>query len=729
MAIAASIKATGYLKGIALSYAQVYFSNRVWLGLLLMAVSFFDLATGLSGLAAIIICQLCAILFGFERSLIFSGSYSYTALMTGLAMGSLYEPGLAYGAVLLIASVFCFFLTVWMLGRMAKAGLPFLSLPFLITVWVVLAGLSGFGEVKLEVKESFTLQQLLPDVFTALGRMLDHLPAHDLIHTYLRSLSANIFQYNDVAGICIAIALLFRSRMAFALSIYGFLIGYAFYYFFQGDFTPLLYSYIGFNFILTAIALGGYFIVPSAKSHLLLFFVIPVTALLISALSAIFTHLNLPLYSLPYAITVLLMLAALQLRPIAKGLQLVALQQYSPEANHYKSANYKKRFGNSVWYAIGLPVMGEWYVSQGYAGKVTHRDGWQHALDFDMRNEEGKTFTGSGFNLKDYYCYDLPVLAPAAGYVTTIRDGIPDNAIGEANLAENWGNAIIIKHAEGLYSKLSHLKAYSFKVKEGSYVQAGEMVAHCGSSGRSPEPHLHFQLQAMPYIGAQTLPYPLGSYLTRSQDTYAFHTFTVPAEGETVRRSITNPLLAGAFDFIPGKELQWTIMQDGVETEQTWTAYTDSYNLTYLYCATTKSSAYFVNDGVLFYFTDFYGSRSSFLYTFYRSFQKVLLGYYPGVSIEDALLLQSFFNPVLMGLHDFVAPFVHFLDGKYRFSFQDEKNAASDAVTINTESYGQSFGKPVHRTIAALTVKPTGQLQLTIQQPQHKILARCVPVV
>ena len=70
------------------------------------------------------------------------------------------------------------------------------------------------------------------------------------------------------------------------------------------------------------------------------------------------------------------------------------------------------------------------------------------------------------------------------------------NNIGDVNLGDNWGNTIIIKHGDYLFSKISHIKEGSFKVRVGDYVKKGDVLAVCGNSGRSPEPHLHFQLQS-----------------------------------------------------------------------------------------------------------------------------------------------------------------------------------------------------------------------------------------
>ena len=43
-------------------------------------------------------------------------------------------------------------------------------------------------------------------------------------------------------------------------------------------------------------------------------------------------------------------------------------------------------------------------------------------------------------------------------------------------------------------------------VAVGQTVRGGEVLGLCGNSGRSPEPHLHFQLQSRAELGSPTVP-------------------------------------------------------------------------------------------------------------------------------------------------------------------------------------------------------------------------------
>ncbi len=714
-------------EGLLNSYAQIFFSKNRIFAVLLLLVSFFDLGAGLSGVIAILIGQITALLFNYPHAPIRDGTYSYNALMVGIAIGIFYQFNFSFFTLLLITSILTFFMTIWFATALARKNLPFLSIPFLLVLWIVILGAGNFTALQLSPKESLSLARYFPELFTGSTALIGRLPFANAVYLYLRSLGAIIFQFNDLAGLFIAIGILIYSRIAFSLSIFGFAIGYLFYYYLEGDFSQLIYSYIGFNFILTAIALGGFFVVPSRKSFFSLLLVIPMIALLISALDSLFSGFGLPLYSLPFNIVVLLFLTVMAQRYRAGGLQLVAVQQFSPEKNHYKFYNTLERFRSATFFQIALPFIGTWRVSQGYDGEITHKDDWAQALDFDVTDESGKTFREPGLQLKDYYCYDLPVTAPADGWVAEIVDGIDDNAIGEVDIEHNWGNTLVIKHSEYLYSSLSHLKKDTFQVKKGDFVRKGDIVAYCGSSGRSPEPHLHFQIQATPFIGSKTIAYPLSYYLSKENGRYRFHAYEIPEEGALVSNVQPAKTLKNAFHFIPGMRLHFEIEEDGRSSRSDWEVFVTAGNLTYLYCHDTKSTAYFVNDGTLFYFTDFYGDKRSFLYRFYLAAHKILLGYYPGAELNDRLLIDAFIPAPIRFVHDFAAPFFHFCRAAYRMQFKEvDDEQHPGRILLGTTSHGSCLGRECSRIGAELLIENNRLEKIEISLNRKKIKARCI---
>ncbi|MCF3608141.1 M23 family metallopeptidase [Planktothrix agardhii 1033] len=77
-----------------------------------------------------------------------------------------------------------------------------------------------------------------------------------------------------------------------------------------------------------------------------------------------------------------------------------------------------------------------------------------------------------------------PVVAPAAGRVALVGR--------ESQGFEIHGNVIGLDHGQGVASILMHLNRID--VKEGDFVQPGQVIGTVGSSGASTGPHLHWGL-------------------------------------------------------------------------------------------------------------------------------------------------------------------------------------------------------------------------------------------
>ncbi|MEV1068755.1 M23 family metallopeptidase [Streptomyces sp. NPDC050263] len=63
-----------------------------------------------------------------------------------------------------------------------------------------------------------------------------------------------------------------------------------------------------------------------------------------------------------------------------------------------------------------------------------------------------------------------------------------------------YGNAIVIKHANGVYSQYAHLSRISVKV--GQVVKTGQKIALSGNTGNSSGPHLHFEIRKTANYGS-----------------------------------------------------------------------------------------------------------------------------------------------------------------------------------------------------------------------------------
>ncbi len=67
-----------------------------------------------------------------------------------------------------------------------------------------------------------------------------------------------------------------------------------------------------------------------------------------------------------------------------------------------------------------------------------------------------------------------------------------------------YGNAIVIKHADGLYTQYAHLSRIDVKV--GQVVSAGQHIALSGNTGNTTGPHLHFEVRTTPNYGSAVNP-------------------------------------------------------------------------------------------------------------------------------------------------------------------------------------------------------------------------------
>ncbi|MFN7312296.1 MAG: urea transporter [Bacteroidota bacterium] len=655
------------------SYAQLFFADHKVFAWLLLLSSYVNPITGLSGSLTAIFAIIFARWIGLNRTLLYAGTYSYNALMTGLVLGSQYDFNLPFVLILVCAAILSVFISVWFNSILYKYNLPSLSIGFLFTLWIITLSLRGFNQVEYNQQGLFRLNEWYELGGVQLVEWMQWMENNSLpefLSVYLKSISAIFFQYNILSGALITIGLLIWSRIGFLLSLIGFAVGYIFYYSVSGEFTQLYYSYIGFNFILSAIAVGGFYLIPSRASFLLTIIIMPIIGILISGLNSFIYVWQLPLYSLPFVVTVILTLLLLNNRTIINRLIPVSLQLFTPEKNLYTHLNQSQRFKNNKAISLQLPFYGEWLVSQGYDGDITHKGEWKHALDFVVADETKHTYKLPGKSVTDFYCYGLPVLAPASGYVTTVIDGIDDNEVGDIDIRQNWGNVVVIKHADGFYSKLTHLKKDSITVRLNDYVSQGSIIGYCGSSGRSPEPHLHFQTQLTPFVGSATFPYPIAYYIRNNNGNYEFNEFSIPHESEFIHHPIKTPLLFDAFNFIPGQKLKFEVHNEKGESKiVVWECAVNTYNQTYLQCSETTSTAYFVNNGTVFYFTNYYGNKKSPLYQFYLAFHKILLGYYHHMEITDNLPITTFgYHPGLI-LHDFIAPFFTWMKVNYTSKF------------------------------------------------------------
>ncbi len=678
--------------------------------ILLLLVSFFNPYAGFAGIIAAVLAIVIAYFTGLNTVYIQRGTYSYNALIIGIGLGTVYNFNSAFWLLLLVIVVLSVILSVVFQSRMGKYGLPFLTLPFVICFWMVLLVTKDFAAIDFTFRNIYWLNDLYAVGDQKLVRFImfmENMDMPPLVSTFFRALSSLYFQNNILAGVLIATGILIHSRIIFSLIIVGFISAYCFNYIVMAHPEGMNYYLLGGNFILVSVAVGGFFTVPSIHSYFWAIISVPITFIIVMGLGRITGQWNLPVYSMPFCITVICLLYFFSLKAQNSRIVLTPLQLFSPEKNLYNYLNNKERLLNSNKIRLKLPFMGKWMVSQGYDGNITHKGDWSKAMDFIIVDHALKTYDQYASSPEHFYCYNKPVLAPADGFVQQVEDFIEDNEVGKVNQQQNWGNTIVIKHAEGLYTKMSHLKKNSFRVKAGDYVRQGDIVAACGNSGRSPEPHLHFQVQTSPYIGSKTFAYPLAIFKSEKNNQPAIHEFTVPAETAIVYNITPDAALQQAFEFLPGYILNVTA--EGLAAGK-WEVYTDAYNQSYIYCHHSEAIAYFKRNESVFYFTSFEGDKQSLLYSFYLAAYKVILSTEDGLPATDKFPLQLSKRFGFKWLQDIVSPFFIFSRLHYE----------SVAMAVSSDFMNSSVVISSKQTMQFLSVKKITN-RFTIEVEQNKI--------
>ncbi|MEO8515710.1 MAG: M23 family metallopeptidase [Flavobacterium sp.] len=125
----------------------------------------------------------------------------------------------------------------------------------------------------------------------------------------------------------------------------------------------------------------------------------------------------------------------------------------------------------------------------------------RYAYDLVVLNSENKQFSNKGENNTDWFGFGNDVLAVADGEIVAVETNQKDDkqfnipALKDNPLAL-YGNYVVIKHNENVYSMYGHLKNQSsaaFKI--GDKIKKGQKIGVIGTSGSSFFPHLHFEVR------------------------------------------------------------------------------------------------------------------------------------------------------------------------------------------------------------------------------------------
>lgn len=162
---------------------------------------------------------------------------------------------------------------------------------------------------------------------------------------------------------------------------------------------------------------------------------------------------------------------------------------------------------------LDAPFRGEWYVFHGGRSAVINHhyplDAQRDALDL-VATRAGRQYLGDPSQLESYFAFGQMLNAPADGRVVRVVADRPDLAIGETDATQPAGNYVTLELGDGRFVTLAHLRQGSVQVRVGDDVTRGQVIAQCGNSGNTSEPHLHMQVQShADFFDPQQQTYPI----------------------------------------------------------------------------------------------------------------------------------------------------------------------------------------------------------------------------
>jgi len=647
-------------------YSALLFLNNKYAGLALLVITFINPSVAFSGLIAVIFAILFAEYLEFKEAYLAQGFYIYNSLLVGMGIGYIFSPSLMSIALIAIVSSFTFMLS-FMLNRLFSVyKIPILSLPFsIVTMFVYLASLKYSGLLSTLVNNS--------------ARYDIHLPL--AIGAFFKSFGTIFFLPSHIAGIAMFALVLYFSRITAIMALVGFYAGIGIHSFLLGSFAQSLNDGYAFNYILVAIALCGVFLLPTLKNFILALIGVAMSVVLTDAIGILFNYYAIPVFTLPFNITVIVFIFMLSLI-YYKGFNVEIKSTPEESLSNYLSKIF--RFGE-LGAKISLPFSGEWNVYQAFDGEWTHKGKYKYAYDF-VKTKDEKSYKNQGLHLQDYYAFGESIISPTSGYVVAFRHDLVDNIIGEVDTINNWGNYIIIRSDLGFFVEISHLMQNSVSVEVGAYIQGDTIIAKCGNSGYSPEPHIHIQVQPLGLLGGFTQKFSFSEYF--QGDKLLFN--ALPKLGDNVHATILDKSVSSRFIFILDDLFSYEIFEKGVKKGKvSFVVKMDEYGAFFLEDG-DKNKLYFYNDLKEFYFYNYIGKDSHLKWLFILAPRTPFVQTI-GVSYKDYLpvyLLKSKFKQILIELAATIKKDAYKLEERY---FYDTDKIVSDFGEVHLSAVYKGF--------------------------------------
>jgi urea transporter len=253
----------GFVDWVLRGIGQVVFQNNPLSGAVILAGIFYNSwIYGTVCLFGTIISTLTALLFKADKGMIKDGLFGFNGALVAIALvaytssnfttGNL--PNLHLWYYIFISAVFTALIVPTFSAILGPHKVPGLTMPFVLATWFFLAALLQFSTIEV----SNALKPTSPAHFTG------PTPEYTWItwfHGIFMGIGEIFFQDNWVTGVIILIGIAINTRISALMALMGSTIAVAVAVLFGAHDGAIRDGLFGYNAALTAIALGGFFLV------------------------------------------------------------------------------------------------------------------------------------------------------------------------------------------------------------------------------------------------------------------------------------------------------------------------------------------------------------------------------------------------------------------------------------------------------------------------------------
>lgn len=301
----------------------VFQDNVVSGGVVLIGIAVASWVAALDFVLGAAIATAAAMVLRADRHATELGLFGFSGGYVGLVVGVFADQGVFPGPVeiiffIILGAILAVPLTAGLSSLFGRVGLSPTALPILLLVWFILAAIAYTDLSKLPVAPG-----LFP-VDQASGN------AYDLM-TYIEGIGngfAQVFaQVDPLAGYVIVLAIFLNSPIAGAMALAGATLGIGVPMLLGFDEAMVRTGTMAFNPALTAIGLGGFFIVLSVRTVVYALLGGVLSIWLFVALSAVLAQIGLPALTIGMVVTIWLLVLGAQ---TFGGMRVVPLSQLRP---------------------------------------------------------------------------------------------------------------------------------------------------------------------------------------------------------------------------------------------------------------------------------------------------------------------------------------------------------------------------------------------------------------